>query len=41
MVPVLNPFSRAPAVIIGFHVDPGANCPWVARESSGVPAFSE
>ena len=38
---MLKPFSSAPAVIIGFHVDPGANWPWVARESSGVPACSE
>ena len=41
MLPVLKPFSRAPAVIIGFQVDPGANWPWVARDSSGVPARSE
>ncbi len=25
----------------GFHVEPGANCPCVARLSSGVPAFVE
>ena len=30
-----------PAVMNGFHVEPGANWPWVARDSSGVPAFSE
>jgi hypothetical protein len=35
------PFEKAPAVMIGFHVEPGASWPWKARESRGVPAAEE
>ncbi len=37
----LNPLFSAPVVMIGFHVEPGANWPWVARNSSGLSAFAE
>ena len=35
------PLFSAPTVMIGFHVEPGANWPWLARESSGLPDFFE
>ena len=32
----LKPLFSAPVVMIGFQVEPGANWPWVARNSSGL-----
>ena len=38
---VLKPCVNAPAVMIGFQVDPGDSCACVGRDSSGSPAFFE
>ena len=36
-----KPWLSAPTVMNGFQVEPGAYWPWLARESSGLPDFSE